>query len=156
MADSGKLRFGHYLELATRLLGEAVTVDDAGLGATLRFCVARGWSPIPLTDGAPPARFDACTGCEACNLVCPLVAAGDVVVFSGPMDIPLRHFRAAPDFHAARRTLEVFKRCGPCRACEATCPQQVPILELVDLMRRTLAANDASDQAETNTTGARQ
>jgi len=135
-------------------LSEAIRVEDAGLGATRRFATDLGWNPMPLTDGALPTRHDACTGCEACNQVCPLVAAGDVVVFSGPMEIPLRHFRAAPDFHAALRTLQVFDRCGPCRVCEEACPQQVPILELVELMRSTLAAGGASDQTETDTTGA--
>jgi len=80
-------------------------------------------------------RARLCTGCELCNAVCPLVATADAAAFAGPMDIALRLVRHAPDFHASGAALVALERCGPCRACEQCCPQQIPLLALMQVMR---------------------
>lgn len=81
------------------------------------------------------ARAALCTGCELCNAVCPLVATSDAAAFAGPMEIALRLVRNAPDFHTGAAALRVLDRCGPCRACEQTCPQQIPLLAIYQVLR---------------------
>jgi len=139
-----------YAELALRLYREAMQTGGAGLRAASTHFTAHGWSEAEAELGPLPERRDACTGCEACNVVCPLVASSSAVVFGGPMDVPLRLFGAQPDFRAARPVLEYFKRCGPCRACEDACPQQIPILALVRRMRRALSHLEPEQTANGN------
>ena len=114
--------------------------DDDLRAASAHFA-DHGWLATASACPSPERSWEACTACEACNAVCPLAAQTNAVVFSGPMEIPLRLYRRFPDLIAARQMLAVFERCGPCRACEEACPQGVPILGLVASLREVLAAN---------------
>jgi succinate dehydrogenase/fumarate reductase-like Fe-S protein len=90
-----------------------------------------------------------CTGCELCNAVCPLVANADAAAFGGPMEIALRLVRSAPDFHTGAAGLRVLDRCGPCRACEQCCPQQIPLLALYQVLRSARQRHARDDDRAT-------
>lgn len=134
-----------WLETGRHLLVETVASQPRGLElATERFA-EEGWLPLPRALRAEFDRYGRCTGCQACDVVCPLVKNANLLVFRGPMDVPLRILRRAPDLASERATLEVFDRCGSCHACESACPERIPILEVVAALRAVVATAEPAE-----------
>lgn len=82
--------------------------------------------------GHEPGR---CTLCGACDDACPLLLTLPPHEFLGPMTMVSSAARAAPHFEDAKETFTVLTQpyCQECRACEAACPEDIPILALADL-----------------------
>lgn len=72
-----------------------------------------------------------CTLCGACDDACPLLR-GLPRAFLGPMTMVSSAARAAPHFEDAADTFRTMTEpdCEACRACEAACPEDIPILRL--------------------------
>jgi formate hydrogenlyase subunit 6/NADH:ubiquinone oxidoreductase subunit I len=78
-----------------------------------------------------------CTSCGQCDVICPILrgtldAGADAHAFLGPMAFVLSGTRAAPHLDDVAATLRVLNgpACGGCRACDATCPERIPIAAL--------------------------
>ncbi|MBN2359390.1 MAG: hypothetical protein JXR83_08040 [Deltaproteobacteria bacterium] len=133
---------------ALRLLGRLLESGEADLAASADDRWRERSIALEDEERRCLAAARTCLGCESCNAVCPLVAVADAAIFDGPMAIASRLARGAPDFGASAAMLRVFDRCGQCRACEQCCPQQIPILELVRVMRAALARRQADRAVE--------
>jgi len=77
-------------------------------------------------------RLGECVQCGLCDPVCPVLQSPAGRGFVGPQRLVAASGRLLP---AARVWLDAFL-CVRCRACEAACPQAVPVDGLVSLMRR--------------------
>jgi formate hydrogenlyase subunit 6/NADH:ubiquinone oxidoreductase subunit I len=95
-----------------------------------------------VPEGLPPSTAEfrllahepgRCTTCRACDAVCPILAGVEEVEdkegFLGPMTFILSGARAAPHLGDVKRTLEILNSplCQGCRACDAACPERIPI-----------------------------
>lgn len=82
-------------------------------------------------------EFQQCINCGLCMSVCEilreLITANEQ--FCGPRDIGIRLARSIPDYWAATDTIYY---CTMCAACEAVCPKQVPIPEIVAMIRNKI------------------
>lgn len=81
--------------------------------------------------------FQQCINCGLCMAVCEtleelMTADGQ---YCGPRDIGIRLSRSVPDFWA---TTDTIYYCTMCGACEAVCPKQVPIPEIVAMIRNKI------------------
>lgn len=114
-----------------------------------------------VAEGLPPSSGDfrllaheagRCTSCGACDLVCPILLGKSPpdlrADFLGPMTFVVSGTRAAPhlgDIEASLRTL-TGTYCDSCRACDATCPERIPIAKLAHVFadqRRVVVAAQA-------------
>lgn len=88
--------------------------------------------------GHEPGR---CTQCSNCDDVCPLVRTLPPEEFLGPMAMVSSAARAAPHFADGEETFRIMtaESCVACRACEAACPEDIPLLALADLFLEQLA-----------------
>lgn len=88
--------------------------------------------------GHEPGR---CTLCGACDDACPLLLALPRHVFLGPMTMVSSAARAAPHYEDAADTFRKMTEpsCDACRACEAACPEDIPLLSLAALYLDQLA-----------------
>ena len=90
---------------------------------------------------AQPGR---CTGCGACDDVCPILA-GETAVddgdFMGPRAFVLAGARAAPHLDDQAETLAIMTGpvCHGCRKCDEVCPEVIPITTLADALNRQRA-----------------
>jgi succinate dehydrogenase/fumarate reductase-like Fe-S protein len=110
-------------------------------------------------EGLPPAtpamrellvQPGRCTQCGVCDGVCPLLhddALRDrtAPTFLGPMTFVSSGARAAPHFEDVEETVAALRGpvCQGCKACDAACPERIPILaiaDLVDAQRRAIVA----------------
>lgn len=73
-----------------------------------------------------------CTLCGACDDACPLLRGLPQEAFLGPMAMVTSAARAAPHFEDAASTFRQMSApcCVACRACEAACPEDIPLLAL--------------------------
>lgn len=81
--------------------------------------------------------FQSCINCGLCLAVCEtleelMTAEAE---YCGPRDIGIRLSRSVPDFWAAGDTIYLCTMCG---ACEAVCPKNVPIPEIVAMIRNKI------------------
>lgn len=98
-----------------------------------------------VVDGLPPASpsFRAqlasapgrCTGCGACDDVCPIVTDDthpDHDTFMGPRAFVVAGARAAPHLGDVEDALRIFgdSTCAGCGACDRACPEGIPITRL--------------------------
>jgi NAD-dependent dihydropyrimidine dehydrogenase PreA subunit/ferredoxin len=98
-----------------------------------------------VVEGLPPTSGDfrllahepgRCTACGACDLACPILlgkAAPELKPdFLGPMGFVVSGTRAAPHLADLEHTLHVLNGpvCEGCRACDAACPERIPIGKL--------------------------
>ncbi len=114
-----------------------------------------------VAEGLPPSLPDfrllahelgRCTACRACDDVCPILR-GNVVVecpdgFLGPMGFVLAGARGAPHLADLRGTLAVLNgsTCSGCRACDAACPEQIPIAKLAAALEEQRAIIERARQ----------
>lgn len=144
----------HPFQLSMRGLKEATIRGLAGLAgdgdnelqAAQESFAEDGWLPLTSPERAVLAENERCSACCACNVVCPLVKSANLTRFTGPMDIPLKLARLAPDLRSSGETLAYFDRCGVCRACEEVCPLQIPILTVVKTLRRALSGDPLASE----------
>ncbi len=117
----------------------ALSGDRTGLDAFRANYVAEGLPPIPPAMRERYHEFVRCTGCGACDPVCPHGRTADPVQWRGPMAVAASMSRAAPHYAECAPALKYFDQCGSCRACEAVCPEQIPIKTIAALMQDALA-----------------
>lgn len=113
-----------------------------------RFGLAR-FQENYVVEGLPPASATfrllahepgRCTACGTCDAVCPLLLAPEpekrAVDFLGPMGFVLAGARAAPHIQDLRATLDALNGpgCQACRACDAACPERIPIARLASAL----------------------
>lgn len=107
-----------------------------------------------VAEGLPPSLPDfrlqahqlgRCTACHACDEACPILR-GSVSVdcpdgFLGPMGFILAGARGAPHLDDLKGTLAVLNgpTCAGCRACDAACPERIPIAELAAILEEQRA-----------------
>ena len=98
-----------------------------------------------VAEGLPPTlpafrllapELGRCTACKLCDDVCPLLR-GTVSVdcpdgFLGPATFVLSGARSATNLEDLKGTLAALNGpvCGGCRACDAACPERIPIAKL--------------------------
>lgn len=96
-----------------------------------------------VVDGLPPAtaafralapQAGRCTVCGVCDARCPILSTDHPARadFVGPMGFVVAGTRAAPYLDDIADALAILnsKTCTDCRACEAACPEHIPILGL--------------------------
>lgn len=126
-------------------------------------------------EGLPPATpaFRAiahqpgrCTQCGVCDEVCPVLRAdgdapesaqADTSRFLGPMAFVASGARAAPHFPDIEDALAVLTSdsCGACRACDAACPERIPILALAGCFEEQRRVVEDARRAERERRGGR-
>ncbi len=83
-------------------------------------------------------KFEECINCGLCLAVCEilreLMTSEDQ--YRGPREIGTSLSRSIPDFWATSDTIYY---CTMCAACEAVCPKQVPIPEVVAMIRSKIS-----------------
>jgi peptide/nickel transport system substrate-binding protein len=89
---------------------------------------------LSAQEGVLLARGQQCTGCRACDVVCPGLEATTGARI-GPAQIVSTYVRDMSTFaDLAPHVGTVAAQCAGCRACEAACPEAVPIMDLVGLL----------------------
>lgn len=98
-----------------------------------------------VAEGLPPTlpafrllapELGRCTACGLCDDVCPILRGTTTVEcadgFLGPATFVLSGARSAPHLHDLKGTLAVLGGpvCEACRACDAVCPERIPIAKL--------------------------
>lgn len=95
-------------------------------------------------------EFQQCINCglcmSACEILKELMTANEQ--FCGPRDIAIRLARSIPDFWTSTDTIYY---CTMCAACEAVCPKQVPIPEIVAFIRNKITRQANSQVVTANT-----
>jgi len=79
-------------------------------------------------------QFENCINCGLCLAECVVLRnlATQSMQYAGPRSVGISLSRSTPDFWAASDTIYLCTMCG---ACEAVCPAQVPIPEIVAMIR---------------------
>lgn len=79
-------------------------------------------------------QFEACINCGLCLAECVVLRnlVEEAMQYAGPRSIGTSLSRSTPDFWAASDTIYLCTMCG---ACEAVCPVQVPIPDIVAMIR---------------------
>jgi len=79
-------------------------------------------------------QFEGCLNCGLCLAECVVLRnlVSELMQYAGPCSIGTSLSRSTPDFWAASDTIYLCTMCG---ACEAVCPAQVPIPEIVAMIR---------------------
>ena len=109
-----------------------------GLAQFQKSYVAEGLPPSTPAFRAIAHEPGRCTACTQCDTVCPILR-GDKTVpgdFVGPMTFVLSVARSAPNLEDARATLAALNGpvCDACRACDAACPERIPIAQLAAVL----------------------
>lgn len=89
-----------------------------------------------------------CTTCGACDDACPLLTRLSPAEFLGPMAMVISGARAAPHFADVETTLRtmVGATCASCRACDAACPEGIPVTRLAEVLLGQLACIEGAKQ----------
>jgi Fe-S oxidoreductase len=79
-------------------------------------------------------KFEDCINCGLCLAECVVLRnlITDLMQYAGPRSIGTSLSRSTPEFWAASDAIYLCTMCG---ACEAVCPAQVPIPEIVAMIR---------------------
>ncbi len=88
------------------------------------------------------ARFDACTECGRCRSVCPAVKAGtplDPKLLVGALKRRLHGENQDKDLLGGIIDKQALWSCTTCGACANVCPADIPLPDLIVMMRRHLA-----------------
>ncbi|HEY4223563.1 MAG TPA: 4Fe-4S dicluster domain-containing protein [Myxococcota bacterium] len=101
-----------------------------------------------------------CTACNMCDDVCPILhgkLACDDPQFLGPMTFVLAGARQAPSLNEIKATLAVLNGspCSTCRACDAVCPERIPIAKLAAIYEDQREVIDRSRQGQIPITDAK-
>jgi Fe-S oxidoreductase len=102
--------------------------------------VTEGLPAVPAGVRKVAHSFVRCTGCGACDRVCPLTTTSDPLVWRGPMALVVSMSRAAPHWPESEPALALMGECSRCRACENVCPERIPLLAVAEHMRGALAS----------------
>lgn len=110
--------------------------------------VHEGLPPATLAMRALAHEPGRCTLCGTCDDVCPLVTRLPRTEFVGPMALVICGARAAPHLAEVETTLRtlVGPTCTACKACDAACPEQIPITRLGELLLGQLACVEGAKQ----------
>ena len=79
-------------------------------------------------------QFENCINCGLCLAECVVLRnlASESLQYAGPRSVGISLSRSTPDFWAASDTIYLCTMCG---ACHAVCPVQVPIPDIVAMIR---------------------
>jgi Fe-S oxidoreductase len=77
--------------------------------------------------------FARCIQCNICQPYCVMYRAVSQLEFPGPMVVAASCSRALSEFGA---TSGVIYNCTLCRLCETTCPENAPIADMVEFVRK--------------------
>jgi succinate dehydrogenase/fumarate reductase-like Fe-S protein len=129
---------------AKGFLLRALSAERTGMDAFRENYVPEGLPPIPAHAREQYDRFVRCTGCGSCDVLCPITRTADPLEWRGPMAVALSMSRAAPHYQECASALAYFDQCGTCRACEAVCPEGVPIKTVAQVMRAAIEEIETS------------
>ncbi len=79
-----------------------------------------------------------CISCGLCDTVCPNLRPERRHLFNGPAELASCHTRGLPDYHLLGSSLENWRTCGECMACEEVCPTGMPLKELARLVQEII------------------
>jgi formate hydrogenlyase subunit 6/NADH:ubiquinone oxidoreductase subunit I len=102
-----------------------------------------------------------CTACGACDATCPILRGtkkvDDRAAFLGPMGFVLSGARSAPHLVDVKGTLFVLNGpvCSECRACDAVCPERIPIARLAGVFAEQLVIVEKARQGQIPITDAK-
>lgn len=85
-------------------------------------------------------KFSGCINCGICDALCPVVGTVPRHAFGGPSQAALFFSRATPIAELATDFLKHTGRCDTCKGCYQVCPTQVPLGEVIALVRRRVSA----------------
>lgn len=80
-------------------------------------------------------EFSRCLNCGLCLSRCPILLGHEGASYPGPRSIGTCLSRSVADFWASE---EVIYECTTCMACQEVCPRNVPIADMVKMIRHKL------------------
>lgn len=116
-----------------------------------------------VAEGLPPSSAEfrllahepgRCTTCGACDAVCPILRGHQrspvSADFLGPMGFVISGARGAPHLADVKVTLDVLNGplCEGCRACDAACPERIPIAKLAAVYEEQRAVVERARQGQ--------
>jgi ferredoxin len=106
-----------------------------GLARFQQNYVVEGLPPFSPEHRAMAHEAGRCTGCGACDDVCPILAGTtvlDAASFSGPQAFVVAGARSGPHLDDAGFALDTLNGpvCAACRACDRACPESIPLAAL--------------------------
>jgi ferredoxin len=87
-----------------------------------------------------------CTACGNCDSACPVLHDHDLQGFIGPMAFVVGGARSGPHLPDVRETLRILNGplCADCRACDAACPERIPITAIAAALAEQLEVIDGA------------
>jgi ferredoxin len=111
-----------------------------GLARFQQNYVVEGLPPFTPAQRALAHEPGRCTGCGACDDVCPILAGTtdvDSADFIGPHAFVVAGARSGPHLDDIGFALDTLTGpvCSGCRACDRACPESIPVTRLASMLQ---------------------
>lgn len=127
----------HFFQHSLRRLFAADDVDGDGVRDFLNKYAPDNIFQIEDFEREHYHTFGRCIQCSLCQPHCVMYRALGYLDFPGPMAVASTLSRGLSEVAAASG---VIYNCTQCRLCETTCPENVPIAEMVGFLRKYIYA----------------